>query len=85
MKQASQQSTPSAAMAAELCCQAVERESGEIESPISRGEMTELRQEKLSAVHAAIASGAYDADELLDRAIDLMWQRIQDADGSASP
>lgn len=85
MKQALQQSTPLAETATELSCHAVEGESLEIESPISRGETTELRQEKLNAVRAAIASGAYDSEELLDKAMELMWQRLQDPDGLAFP
>ena len=72
-------------MAAEICCQSVESETSEAESALTPGEMAQFRQEKLDAIRAAIASGSYDSDELLGKAMALMLQRLQQSDGSSIP
>ena len=46
------------------------------ESPISDDESQALRQEKLDAIKAAIARGDYDSDDLLDKALSRMLERI---------
>ena len=46
------------------------------ESPISDDESQALRQEKLDAIKAAIARGDYDSDDLLDKAMSRMLERM---------
>lgn len=47
------------------------------ESPISDEESQALRQEKLDAIKAAIARGDYDSDDLLDKAMSRMLERLR--------
>jgi hypothetical protein len=46
------------------------------ESSISDDESQALRQEKLDAIKAAIARGDYDSDDLLDKAMSRMLERL---------
>ena len=55
---------------AEICHQNIE------ESPISEDESQALRQEKLDAIKAAIARGDYYSDDLLDKAMSRMLERL---------
>ena len=47
---------------------------------ISDAEAASLRNEKLAAIRQAIADGAYDSDDLLNRALDRMRAAIQNGD-----
>lgn len=53
----------------------IDRQSVE-ESSISDDESQALRQEKLDAIKAAIARGDYDSDDLLDKAMSRMLERL---------
>lgn len=46
------------------------------ESTISDEESQHLRQEKLDTIKAAIARGDYDSDDLLDKAMNRMLERL---------
>jgi hypothetical protein len=45
---------------------------------VTAEELAQLRSEKLSAIQKAIAAGAYDSDELLEKAMRKMIERIED-------
>ncbi|MFN9719268.1 MAG: hypothetical protein ACK58L_11265 [Planctomycetota bacterium] len=46
------------------------------EPAISDEESQALRQEKLEAIKAAVARGDYDSDDLLEKAMDRMLDRL---------
>ncbi len=46
------------------------------ESTVSDEESQALRREKLDAIQAAIARGDYDSDDLLDKAMNRMLERL---------
>jgi anti-sigma28 factor (negative regulator of flagellin synthesis) len=48
------------------------------DSGISHHEAELLRAEKLEAIRKAINAGAYDSDELLDKALNRMLESIDD-------
>ena len=48
--------------------------------PISLQEAAALRQEKLAAIKKAIAAGAYDSEELLEKAMERMKARIENGE-----
>ena len=52
------------------------------DSGVSEQEAAALRAEKINAIRKAIASGAYDSDELLGRAMDRMMESLEDSDDS---
>ncbi len=45
---------------------------------VTAEELAQLRNEKLAAIQKAIAAGAYDSDELLEKAMRKMIERIED-------
>lgn len=49
-----------------------------VESPISDAEALQLREEKLAAIRKAIAAGAYDSDEILEKALGKMLESFSD-------
>lgn len=63
--------------------EAGEKASGEQESSVTGAEALQLRQEKLAAIQQAIARGDYDSDELLERALDRMLNRIEESGDQA--
>lgn len=67
--------------------EAVEQDSEELEAAdsVSPEELAQLRSEKLAAIQKAIAAGAYDSDELLEKALQKMLERIQDDSEGTSP
>ena len=48
------------------------------ESPISPAEEQQLREEKLAAIRRAIDAGAYDSDEILEKALNRMLETLED-------
>ncbi len=52
------------------------------DSGVSEQEASALRAEKINAIRKAIASGAYDSDELLGRAMDRMMKSLEDSEDS---
>ena len=50
------------------------------EEPVSEKEIRRMRAEKLAAIRHAVASGAYDSDEILRKAVAVMVQRIDAED-----
>lgn len=48
------------------------------ESPISPAEEQQLREEKLAAIRRAIDAGAYDSDEILEKALSRMLETLED-------
>ena len=52
------------------------------DSGVSEQEAAALRAEKINAIRKAIASGAYDSDELLGRAMDRMMESLEESDDS---
>ena len=83
MKRFSEQRPEFADSAAEICFPAVESAISETEAEFDSGEMARLRNEKLDAVRAAIASGAYDSEELLEKAMDRMMRRLEQPDAGS--
>lgn len=49
-----------------------------VESPISPAEEQQLREEKLAAIRRAIDAGAYDSDEILEKALRRMMETLED-------
>ena len=49
------------------------------DTPVSEEELSQMQQERLAAIRRAVETGAYDSDELLEKSIRLMMERI-DAD-----
>jgi len=82
MRRAPQQSTPLNQHAAEICRPSVDEEPPETESPVTHEEVSQLRQEKLEAIRLAIARGDYDSDELLDKSMNLLLQRLEQSESS---
>ena len=56
-------------------CQMTEEDS------VTQIEVNELQQEKIAAIRRAIAAGAYDSEEILQKAFARMLQRIDDSSG----
>ena len=54
-------------------------DSAEAEGFLSATEVTQLRQEKLATVRQAVADGVYDSQELLDKAMVRMLERLEDS------
>ncbi len=54
-------------------------DSVEAEGFLSATEVTQLRQEKLAAVRQAVADGVYDSQELLEKAMVRMLDRLEDS------
>ena len=54
-------------------------DSVEAEGFLSATEVTQLRQEKLAAVRQAVADGVYDSQELLEKAMVRMLDRVEDS------
>ena len=54
-------------------------DSVEAEGFLSATEVTQLRQEKLAAVRQAVADGVYDSQELLEKALVRMLDRLEDS------
>ncbi len=48
------------------------------EDQMSDEELGEMQNEKIASIRAAIAAGSYDSDELLQKAIAKMLQRIDE-------
>jgi C-terminal processing protease CtpA/Prc len=46
-------------------------------------ELAQLRNEKLEAIRMAIARGDYDSEELLDKALERMLQRLEEPGSEA--
>lgn len=46
------------------------------QSPISDEESQAIRQEKLDEIKAAVARGDYDSDDLLNKALGRMFERL---------
>lgn len=46
--------------------------------PVSDAEQEQLRQERLAAIRQAVESGAYDSDDLLEKSLRVMLERIDD-------
>ncbi len=55
------------------------------ECPIPAEEADELRKEKLEAIRQAIAGGAYDSEEILERSLTLMLQKLEESQDSTQP
>ncbi len=54
-------------------------DSVEAEGFLSAIEVTQLRQEKLATIRQAVAEGVYDSQELLEKAIVRMMDRLEDS------
>ena len=54
-------------------------DSAEAEGFLSESELMQLRQEKLATVRQALADGVYDSQELLEKAMGRMLERLGDA------
>jgi hypothetical protein len=50
---------------------------------LTREEAGQLREERLAAIRRAVADGLYDTDEMLERALEKMLQRIDTDSGSS--
>ncbi len=48
---------------------------------VTQNEVNELQEEKIAAIRRAIAAGAYDSEEILQKAFARMIQRIDDTSG----
>lgn len=53
-------------------------ETARTDESVSPDELQQMQQEKIDSIRRAIASGAYDSDELLQLAMERMLQRIAD-------
>lgn len=51
------------------------------EDSVTPDEVNELQEEKIAAIRRAIAAGAYDSEEILQKAFARMIQRIDDTSG----
>ena len=51
---------------------------GTAEESLSQDELSRMQQEKIASIRHAIASGAYDSDELLEKAINRMIRRFDE-------
>ena len=47
-----------------------------VKSDVSDEEVLQMRKERLEAIRRAVESGAYDSEELLEKSIRLMMERI---------
>jgi anti-sigma28 factor (negative regulator of flagellin synthesis) len=81
MRHAPEQSTPLNQHLAEIRRPTVPEQPAGTESPVSQEEVSQLRQEKLEAIRLAIARGDYDSDELLEKSMDLLLQRLEQSNG----
>jgi anti-sigma28 factor (negative regulator of flagellin synthesis) len=77
MRHAPERSTPLDQNVAENCPPGATDESAETESSVTQEEATQHRQEKLDAIRVAIARGNYDSDELLQKSMGLLLQRLE--------
>jgi anti-sigma28 factor (negative regulator of flagellin synthesis) len=68
---------------AEISQSAVGSNDSDPESSLTPLEMAQLREEKLEAIRMAIARGAYDSDELFDKALERMLHRLEEPEGES--
>lgn len=80
MRSAPEQPVTGIQLSAEICESITDQVSTEEESPVTPEEVAQLRREKLNAIQLAIARGDYDSDELLEKSMNRLLQRLEQND-----